>query len=35
MVKYNEVELEVIKFATEDVITNSCTAFESGCTGDE
>ena len=25
MVKYNEIELEVIKFTTEDVITGSCT----------
>ena len=25
MVKYNEVELEVIRFSTEDVITASCT----------
>lgn len=34
MVKYNDVELEIIRFTTEDVITTSCTGGV-GCDGQD
>lgn len=35
MKEYSQIELEVIKFESEDVITSSCTAYNTeGVTGD-